>query len=98
MKIEPEGVRLLIRPDPVAEKTSGGIYRPDSAREQEQNATTIGTVVLLGPAVMLELDGEPLEIGHRVAFARYGGYPIRDEEADIDYRVLNDEDVIARIT
>jgi len=98
MKIEPEGVKILILPDPVPEKTDGGIYRPQTAREQEQHAVTIGTVVAIGPAAQIEFDDAPLEEGDRVVYAKYGGFAVKDEDTGIDYRILNDEDIIARIS
>ena len=96
MKIEPEGVKVLVLPDPIPEKTDGGIYRPPTARDSEQGAVIIGTLVAIGPAAQLEMDGDPLKQGDKVLYAKYGGFVVKDE--DIEYRVLNDEDIIARIT
>jgi co-chaperonin GroES (HSP10) len=94
--IEPEGVKILVLPDAIPEKTEGGIWRPDMARESEQHAVNQGTVVSIGPAAeVVFADGEKLQVNDRVIFAKYGGFAVKD--GDIEYRVLNDEDVIARI-
>jgi len=97
MNIEPEGVKILVLPDPVPERTDGGIWRLDVARESEQQAVTRGTVKDVGPAAEVAFNGKKLEAGDKIIFAKYGGFAVRDEELDIEYRILNDEDVIARI-
>jgi len=94
--IEPEGVKLLVLPDPVPEKTEGGIWRPDQAREGEQRAVNQGVVVKIGPAADVVFNDRKLNVDDRVVFAKYGGYAIEDD--GVEYRVLNDEDVIARIS
>jgi co-chaperonin GroES (HSP10) len=40
----------------------------------------------------------PLRIGDRVVFAKYGGKAIFDPDSKIKYVALNDEDVIAIVT
>lgn len=99
MKIEPEGVKILVLPDPVPEKTEGGIWRPDTAREGEQRAINQGTVVEVGPAAEVVFNGDKkLKAKDKIVFAKYGGYAIKDDDTDTEYRILNDEDVIARIS
>jgi len=98
MKIEPEGVKCLISPQIVEEKTSGGIYRPPTARDQEQYAVIKGKVLAIGPAAQVEFDSGQLEVGDEVIFAKYGGMVVRDEDAGTDLRVVNDEDIIAKVS
>jgi co-chaperonin GroES (HSP10) len=98
MNIEPEGVKILVLPDPVPQKTEGGIWRPEVARESEQQGVTRGTVKDIGPAAEVAFNGEKLKLEDRVIFAKYGGFAVKDETLDIEYRILNDEDVIARIS
>jgi len=94
--IQPEGVKILVLPDAVQEKTNGGIYLPETVKDGEQRAVNQGEIVAIGPAADVAFGvGDKLKVGDRVIFAKYGGFPVRD--MDIDYRVLNDEDIIARI-
>ena len=98
MKIEPEGSRLLVILDAVEEKTAGGIYRPPTAKEREQLASTTAVIVSIGPATMVEFNGEALKDGDHIMIAKYAGFQVKDVDTEIDYRIINDEDVIARIS
>jgi chaperonin GroES len=94
MNIEPEGHKLIVLPDPISEKTAGGIYRPDVVKDQEQRAEIKGSVVAIGPEVIIAFNDGPLKVGDRIVFARYGGFEMND--GDVKYRIINDEDVLAR--
>ena len=98
MKIEPEGVKVLIEPQIVKEQTSGGIFLPQTARDQEQYAVIKGKVLAIGPAASVEFDSGELKVGDEVIFAKYGGMVVRDEDAGTDFRVVNDEDIIAKVS
>lgn len=56
--LSPCGARILVHPDPVEEKTAGGIYRPDTAQTRTQR----GTIIAVGPEV------KRLQVGQRVMF------------------------------
>jgi len=93
---QPEGCKLLVRVEKVKEVTDGGIYMPETVRENEQLAATTGEIVAIGPSVdMAFAKGRPAEIGDKVIFAKYGGRVI-DEKGVL--RIINDEDVLARVT
>ena len=101
------GHRVIVRPDPIETKTSGGIIlKVDEKREAA--ASQKGTVVMVGPmAWKNEVYGFGLEgwepwckAGDRVFFAKYAGKFIRtsDNPSDQDWVVvLNDEDIQAVI-
>ena len=91
----PEGVKVLVTPDIVEDKTEGGIYLPDSTKEDEKNATTKGTVKAIGPNADVMFEDGPLNIGDYVIYARYGGVLVETDDGDA--RVVNDEDIIAKI-
>jgi len=95
--LEPTGHHVLIEPDKVDEKTKGGIYLPETARKQEQNATVTGVIIAVGKQAWMGFgDSEPwAAVGDRVYFAKYGGVVITNEGKD--YRLVNDEDVVAII-
>lgn len=46
----PMGSRVLIRPDPLADVTAGGIHIPENARDQKIDLKT-GTVISMGPGM-----------------------------------------------
>jgi len=98
MKIEPEGVKVLVLPDAVPDKTDGGIWRPDTTKDDEQYAVTRGTIVKLGPDAELSFEGKPLMEQDHVVYAKYGGFIIEDDDTKTKYRLLNDEDILARIS
>lgn len=93
--LKPEGVKVLVIPEEVKEKTDGGIYLAPEARDREQYAMTKGKVVAIGPDVEACFEDRNLEIGDVVIFAKYGGAVVKDD--DIEYRVINDEDIMAKV-
>lgn len=97
MAIVPAGHRVLIKPEIVEEKTSTGIYLPQTTKDREQQATMRGEVVEVGENAWKAFDdGRPwAKVGDRVVFRKYAGEKI--PEGDTEYRVVNDEDVLAII-
>lgn len=97
----PEGCKVLVEADKVEERTSGGLYIPQTSQESQQTRVTQGTVLAIGPGVDAYFKREddapksPLKVGDRVIFAKYGGFNLDDKEHD--YRIINDEDVVALI-
>ena len=96
--IMPTGGHILVLPEKVEEKTSGGILIPDTVREQEQNAATRGTLIAVGPTAWVDLDdGTPWATeGQRIIFARHAGVAMKGQD-DEDYVLMNDNDVLARL-
>ncbi len=89
MKLEPIGERVVLEPFETEEKTKGGIYIPDTAKETKKE----GKVLAVGKSK----DGKvlPLKEGDHVI---YGGYS--SEELEIDGRklvVVDFKDVVARV-
>jgi len=89
MNIKPMGERVLIKQKESEERTKGGIYIPDSAKEEKKE----GTVIAAGTYK----DGKdlPLKKGDKVL---YGGYS--SDEVDIDgenYVFVEFKDVLARL-
>lgn len=97
----PLDVRVLVKPDPVEEKTAGGIILPDQHKEQQKFATVKATLVALGANAFAEARTNPdftaPEPGQRVLIAKYGGVVLTGDDG-ADYRIMNDEDVIGLIT
>lgn len=92
--IVPTDVKVLFFPDPVEEKTAGGIIRPDMLKEREQYATVKGTILAVGPNAFIEWGaGNGPVAGSRVVMAQYAGLNI-DGADGRKYRLCNDEDII----
>ena len=98
--ITPLDVRVLVLPDPVEEVTKGGIILPGAHTEREKYATVKATLIAVGVNAWCEAKAghgftAPIP-GTRVLIAKYGG--IMHTGADgKDYRVMNDQDVIASL-
>jgi len=89
MNIKPIGERVLIKPAQEEEKTKGGIYIPESAKEEKKE----GEVIAVGTTK----DGKdlPLKKGDRIL---YGGYSSDEFEIDGEkYIILDFKDVLAKI-
>ena len=90
MKIKPLSDRVVIEPLEAEEKTTGGIYLPDTAKEKPQ----IGKVIETGPGKLLD-NGKRAKMSVKkkdeVIYARYGG-----NEVELDgekYVILRESDI-----
>ena len=96
--------RVLVLPDQVAEK-AGSIFLPDSRKEQDKWAQARGTLIAIGETAWSEAVDDarrhgaefspPIE-GDRILFAKYGGVLVNGSDGR-EYRIMNDEDVVARL-
>ena len=92
--ISPLDVKVLVKPDPVEEKTAGGIILADTTKDKQKYAATRGTLVAIGPNAFVEWGPGKAPInGSRVLFAQYAGSRFKGDDGD-DYIISNDEDVI----
>jgi chaperonin GroES len=88
MHIKPLGKRVLIKPVKDEERTSGGIYIPETAKEKKKQ----GIVVELGNIEEKEL---PIKKGDIILYTGYSS-----EEMEINgekYQILESKDIIAKI-
>ena len=96
MKIEPEGVKVLILPKEVEKKTEGGIYVPDSVQDAAKFTAVEGTILAIGPAAAVEFHDGPAKVGDHVYHAKHSGVFIKGSDG-VDVRIVNDIDIQARI-
>lgn len=102
--IIPLGHRLLVKPekiedvDPIfAAAARAGIEIAGDERKREQNAVDRGTVISIGTTAYQDFGGIPwCSVGDIVGYSRYGGKTIKDPVDNVEYIVLNDEDVVCR--
>ena len=104
MNYKPKGHFVLVKPDEIDEITKGGLYIPDTVREQHGHAITRGELVAIGPSVDIKFlndDGTKRNafIGERVIFAKFGGseFSYDDGTGRVKYRVLYDDDILLSI-
>lgn len=90
--LKPLGDRVFIKISEQDEKTAGGIYLPDAAKEKPQ----VGAIVAVGPGKRND-DGQlvPLEVkvGDKVLYSKYAGTEVK--LGDEDYVLLAERDILA---
>ena len=91
MSIRPLGDKIVIKVIEDTEKTEGGIFIPDSAKEKPQK----GEVIAVGPGKTLE-DGkrEEMEVktGDVVLFAKYAGTDVKMNDEVL--KIMSVKDVL----
>ena len=95
MNIKPLSDHILIEPIKGEEKTSGGIFLPETAEKEKSEQ---GKVIATGPGKKTD-DGKivPLSVkpGDRVLFQKYGPSEIKVD--DKEYLIAKEEDILAII-
>lgn len=91
MKLKPLDNRVVIEQVQAEEKTKGGIFLPDTAKEKPQ----IGVVIAVGPGTLLD-DGKrgamSVSKGDKVIYGKYMG---NDVEVDgKKYVILRESDLL----
>lgn len=98
--IVPFEFKVLVKQDVTAEKTKGGVYLPEPAREDQQRAVMKGVIVAMSTAAFSYHNwdkGTRLpQVGDRVVYARYSGSLIVGKD-EVEYRLINDKDIGAII-
>jgi len=82
VKFKPLKDRVFVSYTEEMEKTAGGLYIPDSAKEKPQS----GKVEAVGD------DVKSLKISDKILFDRYSGSKISID--NIDYLIIKEEDVL----
>lgn len=92
VKLRPLADRVVVKVLESEEKTKGGIFLPDTAKEKPQQAK----VVAVGPGKTLE-DGKksPVDVkdGDVVLFAKYSGTEVKIDGEE--YLVIAEKDILA---
>lgn len=96
----PTGWRILILPYRGKGKTEGGILLADKTLEQQQVSTQVGYVLKVGPLAYRDEEKFPTgpwcQEKEWVMFARYSGSRFNIDGGEV--RILNDDEVLARIS
>ena len=93
MNIRPLYDRIVVkRLEEEADKTAGGLFIPDSAKEKPQR----GTVIAAGNGKVRD-DGDRVKLdvkaGDTILFGKYSGQEIKLE--GIEYLIMKEDDVLA---
>lgn len=91
--LKPLGDRVLVEIiEDTEQKTAGGLYVPDTAKEKSQR----GKVVAVGTGKVLDNGNRaPMDVkaGDTVYFAKYGGTEVSLEGKN--YSILSERDILA---
>ncbi len=94
MNLKPLADRIVVKVVSSEEKTKGGLFLPDTAKEKPQE----GEVVAVGSGKVLE-NGQklPLElkVGDRIIFSKYAGTEVKIDGDE--YVIFSERDVLAVI-
>jgi len=101
--IKPQGYRILVKPDPVENRSKGGIIMAIDEK-LEKGGIQRGVLIDFGPLAWkahdVNFSGKPwANRGDYVYFARFAGKFVQDPaDPDQEYLIMNDEDLLAIIT
>jgi chaperonin GroES len=95
-KITPLGRRVLVKRVDSEEKTAGGIYLPDTAKEKPQEAE----VLALGTGKDDEgkdvKDLFTVKVGNKVLISKYGGTEVKIDGED--RLIINETDILGIVS
>ena len=91
--MQPINDRVIIKPFPAEEKTKGGLFIPDTAKEKPQE----GEVVAVGPGRMTD-EGQRIamdvKVGDIVIYAKYAGTELKVDDEELI--VVRESDILAK--
>ncbi len=94
MNLRPLQDRIIVKRLEEENKTSGGIYIPDTAKEKPQK----GEIIAVGKGKLTE-DGKllpvDLKVGDKVLFGKYAGTEIKID--GVDYLIMREDDILGVI-
>ena len=94
MKIRPLQDRIIVKRIKEEEKTKGGLFIPETAKEKPSE----GEIVAVGKGKVLE-NGTVLppdvKVGDRILFSRYGGSEVKIE--GVEHLIMREDDILGVI-
>ncbi len=94
MNIKPLSDRVVIEPLEAEDKTSGGIYVPDTAKEKPQ----MGKVVAAGPGKISDAGQKiamEVKVNDKILYGKYSGTDVTFDGND--YLIMRESDILAII-
>ena len=94
MKMRPLQDRVIVRRVKEEEKTKGGLYIPDTAKEKPVEATVVavGNGKVLEDGTVRKLD---VKAGDRVLFGKYSGTEVKIDGEE--HLILREDDILGVI-
>jgi chaperonin GroES len=92
MSVKPLADRVLVEALEAAEKTAGGLYIPDNAKEKPQK----GKIIAVGPGKAAEngtLIKPEVKVGDTVLYGKYAGTEVSVDGKD--YLIMRESDLLA---
>ncbi len=100
-KVLPElpGFNILVRPVSIKSQTKGGIFIPDSTKDDMAYLTTVGEVVVLGDVAYQDKEKFPkgpwCTVGDYVCYGKHSGQKIQYK--GLKFILLYDDQVIMKV-
>jgi chaperonin GroES len=94
MNVKPLADRVIVEPLEAAEKTAGGLYIPDNAKEKPQK----GRIVAAGPGKLSDagsLMKMEVKAGDTILYGKYSGTEVQIEGKE--YLIMRESDILAVI-
>ena len=93
----PIGDYILVRPDMVAKKSSGGVELPDDVADRMELAAITGVIIECAEEAFKwnadrtrPFEGYKPKAGDRIIFEKYAGKPIIGDDG-VHYRIMEDK-------
>jgi len=95
VNLKPLGDRVVVEHVEQAEKSAGGVFLPDTAKEKPQEGIVraVGTGRTLDNGTKLAMD---VKVGDRIIYSKYSGSEVKLEGKDV--LIISEKDVLAIIT
>ena len=95
MSLKPLGDRVVVEHVEQAEKTAGGVFLPDTAKEkpQEGRVLAVGTGRTLDNGTVLPLT---VKVGDKIIYSKYSGSEIKLEGKEV--LIISEKDVLAIVS
>jgi chaperonin GroES len=94
--IQPVEYKVLVRPEVVEERSSGGIILPETTREQQNLAQVKATLIAVGGNAFEDFLPPKPVIGQIIFVAKYAGVRVQGEDG-VQYQIVADKDIAAII-
>ena len=90
--MKPLGERVVIKVAESDEKTAGGLYIPDTAKEKPQKGEVIavGTGKLLANGTRAQME---VKAGDKILFSKYSGTEVKVDGEE--YLIIRESDILA---
>ncbi len=95
MNLKPLGDRVVVEHVEQADKSAGGVFLPDTAKEkpQEGRVLAVGTGRTLDSGTKVAMD---VKVGDKIIYSKYSGSEIKVEGKE--YLIISEKDVLAVFT